>query len=69
MQRKNLAPSIWRTARVETGTLAILVLACAAANALGWIRNVNVSLAVLAIYAIWVATCIAIYRIFYRLDT
>ena len=69
VQRKNIAPSIWQTARVETSTLAILLLACAAANALGWMRNVNVSLAALAVYALWITMCVVIYRVLYRLDT
>jgi hypothetical protein len=69
MHRKNIAPSIWRTARVETATLAILVLASATASNLGWMPSINASLAALAIYALWLAVCVVVYRFFYRLDT
>ena len=69
MSKKDIGPSIWRTARVETATLALLMAAIAIATALGWMRNVNPSLAVLAVYAVWIAICASIYRFFYRLDT
>jgi hypothetical protein len=68
MDRKH-APSLWRTARVETGTLALLALGWVTASAMGWAPDVNSSLGVLGIYAAWLGLCVIIYRYFYRLDT
>lgn len=68
VNRKN-APSLWRTARIEAGTLALLVLGWGMATALGWAPNVNSSLVALGIYAAWLALCVVVYRYFYRLDS
>lgn len=68
MGEKQTPPSLWQTARVETGTLAVLVLGWSLANAAGWVPALNSSLAVLVVYAAWIALCIVVYRYFYQLD-
>ena len=69
MGEKQTPSSLWQTARVETSALAVLVLASCVANAAGWVPKVNSSLAVLVVYAAWLALCIVVYRYFYKLDT
>ncbi len=69
MEQKESPPSLWQTARVETSTLAVLVLAWIGANVSGWVPDVNSSLAALVVYAAWLAFCILVYRYFYKLDT
>ena len=68
MGEKQTPPSLWQTARVETGTLAVLVLGWSVANAAGWVPALNSSLAVLVVYAAWLGLCIVVYRYFYQLD-
>ena len=68
MGEKPSPPSLWQTARVETGTLAVLVLGWSVAKAVGWAPAVNSSLGVLLVYAAWIALCIVVYRYFYQLD-
>ncbi len=69
MLRKIGAPSLWKTARVEMVSLAVLLVGWSVANALGLAPRVTSSLAVLGVYAAWLGVCVVFYRYFYRLDT
>jgi len=61
--------SLWKAARVEAGTLALLMLGWAVVGMMGWVPDINSSLVAVGVYAAWVGLCVIVYRYFYGLDT
>ena len=69
MERNKNTQSLWKAARVETGTLGILLVAWLVVGLMGWVPDVNSSLVAVGVYAAWVGLCVIVYRYFYGLDT
>ncbi|MBY0503668.1 MAG: hypothetical protein K2X03_07155 [Bryobacteraceae bacterium] len=68
MERNRQSPSLWKTARVETLTLAVLAMGWMISGLAGWVPDVNSSLVAVGVYAAWIGLCVIVYRYFYKLD-